>query len=224
MTHNNEKPHGNTLGPMAPPTDHLAAAKYVYMGQQLATIQWLKQKQFFSAKTDQILCNFPPLSPHCSFDQPPIFSNLKECSPVLPWQFQLNQSTGLGLGHITYYRWTNGQRDSSHEPLTRDSPWAMPFSLPHHLALLGRGDKTSFNVNEDTCCILRTTRDRRLHLKFSKYFDCSCRRCSDPTELGTFLSSIKCPKVLMKRGCTIRWRQQILAPISQSFNFFLSAQ
>ena len=39
MTHNNEKPHGNTLGPMAPPTDHLAAAKYVYMGQQLATIQ-----------------------------------------------------------------------------------------------------------------------------------------------------------------------------------------
>jgi len=38
------------------------------------------------------------------------------------------------------------------------------------------------------------TRDRRLHLKFSKYFDCSCRRCSDPTELGTFLSSIKCPK------------------------------
>ena len=43
--------------------------------------------------------------------------------------------------------------------------------------------------------IFRTTRDRRLHLKYSKYFDCSCRRCSDPTELGTFLSSIKCPKV-----------------------------
>lgn len=33
---------------------------------------------------------------------------------------------------------------------------------------------------------------RREHLKESKFFDCVCARCSDPTELGTYLSAIKC--------------------------------
>lgn len=36
------------------------------------------------------------------------------------------------------------------------------------------------------------TQARREHLRETKYFDCSCRRCSDPTELGTYLSALKC--------------------------------
>ena len=36
-----------------------------------------------------------------------------------------------------------------------------------------------------------TTR-RRAHLKIAKCFDCTCKRCCDPTELGTFASSILC--------------------------------
>ena len=38
------------------------------------------------------------------------------------------------------------------------------------------------------------THRRRTHLKATKFFDCQCRRCGDPTELGTHLSSLACPK------------------------------
>ncbi|XP_022197560.2 SET domain-containing protein SmydA-8 isoform X2 [Nilaparvata lugens] len=43
---------------------------------------------------------------------------------------------------------------------------------------------------------LHGTLRRREHLKTAKFFDCICARCSDPTELGTNLSSLKCPKCL----------------------------
>lgn len=33
-----------------------------------------------------------------------------------------------------------------------------------------------------------------MHLREGKYFDCTCRRCSDPTELGTHMSSLRCPR------------------------------
>lgn len=35
---------------------------------------------------------------------------------------------------------------------------------------------------------------RRDYLKESKYFDCKCKRCSDPTELGSHMSTLKCMK------------------------------
>ncbi|CAG7817876.1 unnamed protein product [Allacma fusca] len=38
------------------------------------------------------------------------------------------------------------------------------------------------------------TLERRQYIKESKFFDCVCKRCADPTELGTHLSSIKCQK------------------------------
>lgn len=38
------------------------------------------------------------------------------------------------------------------------------------------------------------TQRRRTHLKETKFFDCHCERCCDPTELGTHLSSVACPK------------------------------
>ncbi|XP_012268035.2 SET domain-containing protein SmydA-8 isoform X2 [Athalia rosae] len=41
---------------------------------------------------------------------------------------------------------------------------------------------------------LQPTILRREHLRESKHFDCACRRCSDPTELGTHMSSLKCNK------------------------------
>lgn len=39
---------------------------------------------------------------------------------------------------------------------------------------------------------LMGTLQRQHHLKITKFIDCSCLRCCDPTELGTYLSSIKC--------------------------------
>lgn len=38
------------------------------------------------------------------------------------------------------------------------------------------------------------TFERQEHLREGKYFECDCDRCSDPTELGTHLSSILCTK------------------------------
>ncbi|CAG9774056.1 unnamed protein product [Ceutorhynchus assimilis] len=36
------------------------------------------------------------------------------------------------------------------------------------------------------------TQARREHLLETKYFSCKCNRCADPTELGTFLSALRC--------------------------------
>ncbi|XP_026756195.1 SET domain-containing protein SmydA-8-like isoform X1 [Galleria mellonella] len=41
---------------------------------------------------------------------------------------------------------------------------------------------------------LQGTLKRREHIKQTKFFDCSCKRCSDPTELGTYASAFRCPK------------------------------
>uniref|UniRef100_A0A182M1X4 SET domain-containing protein n=1 Tax=Anopheles culicifacies TaxID=139723 RepID=A0A182M1X4_9DIPT len=40
--------------------------------------------------------------------------------------------------------------------------------------------------------ILQGTLKRRQHLKEEKFFYCNCRRCSDPTELGTYCSALRC--------------------------------
>ncbi|XP_034834542.1 SET domain-containing protein SmydA-8 [Maniola hyperantus] len=42
--------------------------------------------------------------------------------------------------------------------------------------------------------VLSPTIVRREHLLESKFFSCDCRRCADPTELGTHLSTLKCTK------------------------------
>ena len=39
---------------------------------------------------------------------------------------------------------------------------------------------------------LDSTEERRKQLKEFKFFDCQCKRCSDPTELGTFVGALKC--------------------------------
>ena len=41
---------------------------------------------------------------------------------------------------------------------------------------------------------LNGTMFRQKHLLDSKYFLCTCRRCSDPTELGTNFSTLLCQK------------------------------
>jgi len=42
--------------------------------------------------------------------------------------------------------------------------------------------------------VLWGTYARREHLKNIKYFMCQCPRCSDPTELGTHFSALRCPR------------------------------
>ena len=47
---------------------------------------------------------------------------------------------------------------------------------------------------------LQGTSYRRKHLKESKYFDCTCQRCQDPTELGSHFSTILCPDETCQNG------------------------
>lgn len=49
--------------------------------------------------------------------------------------------------------------------------------------------------------VLSPTILRREHLRESKFFDCDCPRCTDPTELGTHLSTFKCSKC--KKGIVL---------------------
>lgn len=42
--------------------------------------------------------------------------------------------------------------------------------------------------------LLNGTVRRREHLKTIKYFDCDCKRCEDPTELGMYIGSSNCTK------------------------------
>ena len=44
------------------------------------------------------------------------------------------------------------------------------------------------------CDILWPTAQRQQYLQWSKFFICNCRRCQDPTELGSFLSALICPR------------------------------
>ncbi|XP_043202475.1 SET domain-containing protein SmydA-8-like [Amphibalanus amphitrite] len=48
---------------------------------------------------------------------------------------------------------------------------------------------------------LSGTLSRRLHLKHSKFFDCGCTRCADPTELGTNFSALRCCRCT--KGCIL---------------------
>lgn len=50
------------------------------------------------------------------------------------------------------------------------------------------GEKISATYTQS----LWNTLDRRFHLKSTKHFWCQCKRCTDPRELGTNLSAIKC--------------------------------
>ncbi|XP_040168533.1 SET domain-containing protein SmydA-8 [Anopheles arabiensis] len=42
--------------------------------------------------------------------------------------------------------------------------------------------------------ILQGTLKRRQHLREEKFFSCNCRRCTDPSELGTNCSALRCTK------------------------------
>lgn len=41
---------------------------------------------------------------------------------------------------------------------------------------------------------LHGTAARQKHLQKGKFFTCTCARCIDPTELGTYFSSFSCNK------------------------------
>ena len=51
--------------------------------------------------------------------------------------------------------------------------------------------------------VTRSQIERRFHLQDIYNFSCSCNRCSDPTELGTFYGAVKCTKCPKGKGYMI---------------------
>ena len=51
------------------------------------------------------------------------------------------------------------------------------------------GCNCEFTVNT---CIFQGRVKRRKKLREKWFFDCFCRRCKDPTELGSHVSTLKC--------------------------------
>lgn len=54
---------------------------------------------------------------------------------------------------------------------------------------IAAGETVVFNYTDT----LVNTAGRRERLRTGKHFSCECVRCKDPTELGTHLSSLRCP-------------------------------
>lgn len=81
-------------------------------------------------------------------------------------------------------------------------------NICHSINTLGTGTKDDYTVTVRASVAVKEgeqlyssytyslwpTLVRREFLKESKYFDCKCERCADPSELGTNLSSLKCQK------------------------------
>ena len=61
---------------------------------------------------------------------------------------------------------------------------------------------------------LNGTMFRRKHLLDSKYFLCTCRRCSDPTELGTHFSTLLCQQC--KKG-----HITVVEPLKDTVSYFI---
>jgi len=69
------------------------------------------------------------------------------------------------------------------------------FDSNLHAVLLAKCDiKEGDPVTIAYCSALKGTQDRRSTLLKNKLFECACARCSDPTEFGSHLSTLKCPK------------------------------
>ena len=73
-----------------------------------------------------------------------------------------------------------------------ETPRCDPFSLPGHCCIILIGFFTNLSFSN----------------YFSRYFNCLCKRCGDPTELGSHLSSLLCPKcdqtLPVKKGILVK--------------------
>lgn len=66
-----------------------------------------------------------------------------------------------------------------------DSQLSMPFPVD-----IPKGSVINVTYTQS----LKSTLERKEHLKLAKCFDCSCMRCSDPTEFQTYFGAINCSR------------------------------
>lgn len=73
---------------------------------------------------------------------------------------------------------------------THDGDDQDPTMYVYATSPISKGSSINFTYTG----ILYTTLPRRQHLQFTKFFPCTCQRCSDPTELGTDFGTLVCDK------------------------------
>ena len=80
--------------------------------------------------------------------------------------------------------------------------YANPFEVSVHTnPVLSRHFIITFYFKKKIVFCFQCTAARQQRLKKGKYFNCFCKRCTDPTELGTYSGSIICPRC--HEGCII---------------------
>lgn len=71
--------------------------------------------------------------------------------------------------------------------------YTFDFSKQFRISMIaGRDIKKGEHLSIMYTHMLWGTQMRHEHLMTNKYFRCECARCKDPTELGTYLSALKC--------------------------------
>lgn len=71
--------------------------------------------------------------------------------------------------------------------------YTFDFTKHYKITMIaGRDIKKGENLSIMYTHMLWGTQMRHEHLMTNKYFVCKCARCADPTELGTFISALKC--------------------------------
>lgn len=66
------------------------------------------------------------------------------------------------------------------------------YSARNNAIVLNMSSNTNRQLNSRF--LRQGTLKRREHINHSKFFDCCCKRCADPTELGTYASAFRCPR------------------------------
>lgn len=102
----------------------------------------------------------------------------------------LTNSSGLRSGSYLFF---NGSFPA-HDCIP-NAKWSISSSSKYTLIALREIAKGESITQLYTESVVGTL-ERRWHLRESKYFSCTCYRCSDPTENGSYFSAIKCHSCL----------------------------
>lgn len=120
------------------------------------------------------------------------------------WDFEsrtLHQVCGIMEVNAHYINLDNGQEISGLYPTAclmehscvPNCMFTFDFGKQFRIRMMaGRDIKQGENLSIMYTHMLWGTQARHEHLMANKYFECSCTRCRDPTELGSFLSALLC--------------------------------
>ncbi|XP_049950520.1 SET domain-containing protein SmydA-8 [Schistocerca serialis cubense] len=91
--------------------------------------------------------------------------------------------------YVSVYEWASLLEHSCRANCSKSFSEAGELLL-RAAAPIARGQRLTICYSDS----LWGTASRRQHLRETKFFWCRCARCTDPTEMGTFFSALRCPQ------------------------------